>query len=491
LKWPVTTPAINIYASGDPAGSASYLTDPTGNAEFAQMVVGGFALKDANGYTRVDTTRTYILPPSTWQGLTDANPVLHLLFEGAGVGTGQLTLVILDQNGNELGEGPSIYMDLRDIKQFYERWTVGDGNGGAPASIVGISTDRLPTGVSQGLQYSSGDPGLSLPGDPTQNDYILFVHGWNLPPWDKDAFAETALKRLYWQGYKGKFGTFEWPTTYTTLSYEYFADAQEIAIYDPGEYSAWQSAAPLEQLLVTLHGAYGNNLYLLAQSMGNVVAGEALRIAGQQGLTNIVNTYVATQAAVVANCYDPTFTGTDLLDFTYINVLRHNVPGAYGPTTPNIYNNWMMPPTLAMSAKADFYNVNDYALNYWQGDQKLKPDMGYKYLGTNFQPVDDFAYQGILGLTPLHLGNATAVQDRYEIMAYDAEPRSLALGAVPKVVGFAPQNLPSPQIWPTDTLPPFDYSEHAWHSAEFRFTNADMQNYWHALLGQNGFDLLP
>ena len=33
-------------------------------------------------------------------------------------------------------------------------------------------------------------------------------------PEEKDQFAETAYKRLFWQGYRGRFGVFEWPTTY-------------------------------------------------------------------------------------------------------------------------------------------------------------------------------------------------------------------------------------------------------------------------------------
>jgi hypothetical protein len=215
-----------------------------------------------------------------------------------------------------------------------------------------------------------------------------------------------------------------------------------------------------------------------------VVAGEALRIAGQSGAGQLVNTYVASQAAVPGHCYDPTLAGSDLLDFTFINVLGHNLPGAYGPTTANIYNNWMMPPNLAMSGKANFYNVSDYALNYWQGDQKLKPDSTYYYGGA---PSDNPA-QDLFGKLvgddsdyPLHLGNATNVQDRYEIMAYDAEPRSKALGGVSDAAGFAPQNLPG--VWLTDNLTSLhDYSEHAWHSAEFRFANADQEYYWQQIM---------
>jgi hypothetical protein len=88
----------------------------------------------------------------------------------------------------------------------------------------------------------------------------------------------------------------------------------------------------------------------------------------------------------------------------------------------------------------------------------------------------------------LPLGNATNIQSRYEIMAHDSEPRSKALGEVSDAAGFTPQNLLG--VWPTDNVSNLhDYSEHPWHSAQFRFTNSDQQNYWHALLNQ--FKLLP
>jgi hypothetical protein len=89
--------------------------------------------------------------------------------------------------------------------------------------------------------------------------------------------------------------------------------------------------------------------------------------------------------------------------------------------------------------------------------------------------------------TQLELGNASNVQDRYEILAYDAQPLSHALGAVPDVskgVFAQSQNLMYP-LWPQDLSGHF-YKDHRWHSAEFRFTNADQENYWNTLMKQFG-----
>jgi hypothetical protein len=194
--------------------------------------------------------------------------------------------------------------------------------------------------------------------------------------------------------------------------------------------------------------------------------------------------------------------------------------GSYGPDTPEIYSSWLASASAAVPTKSNFFNVNDYALGYWQLDQVLKPDIrGYVYYYANddLTTVQDLFQKssypdlptaqsfiklhplnpnnivsgGVTVVTvPLQLGDATNVHGRYEIMAYAAEPRSLALGAVSDAAAngvFAvSQNLPA--VWRADS-PGHNYELHQWHSAEFRFTNPDQENYWNALLNQ--FRLLP
>jgi hypothetical protein len=511
-------PAINIYTAvakhGEPVsdGGSDYLTDPETASDQTDSPFGIALGTVAKG-------QPLYVSSAFFSDLSSSHPRNYFLFEGVGRGKGRLVLTLNAEtpaNHVKFGEGGAIYMDLRNIKELYERWTVGDGpslssisvgGGGSPTTGAFISDSRLPAGV-HGLVYGSGGPGLSVPDDPNGSKYILFVHGWNLPPWEKDAFAETALKRLYWQGYKGKFGTFQWPTTYTNSGSESFDNAVQIPAYDDGEFSAWQSAVPLAQLLRALHGGYGNNVYLFAHSMGNVVAGEALRIAGQANAGQLINTYVATQAAIPAHCYDPTLAGEDLLDFSSINLGEVTISGSYGPDTPDIHSNWLANSGAAIQARANFYNVNDFALRHWRADQTLKPDLRDKvYYYASFDLTtaqnlfkkstypDPLSAELIItnhtGIIPtqLNLGSASNVQDRYEIMAYDAEPRSKALGAVADVSpsAFGPsQNLQGPTgLWPAD---PFQtdsaklYSDHPWHSAQFRFTNADQEYYWQQIM---------
>lgn len=107
--------------------------------------------------------------------------------------------------------------------------------------------------------------------------------------WEKDRFAESAFKRLYWQGYQGRFGEFRWPTGYgfTGSFWDALTDPRN---FDNSEYQAWQSAAGLLNKLNDLNAEYPNHVYMLAHSMGNIVAGEALRLAAQDEDGQLVNT---------------------------------------------------------------------------------------------------------------------------------------------------------------------------------------------------------
>ncbi len=372
---------------------------------------------------------------------------------------------------------------------MYERWTVGDNPNVAPGlNVHELAADRLAAVDVSPFQYP--------PTVRTQTRRIfLHVHGCDMKTWEKDRFAETEFKRLYWQGYQGRFGEFRWPTTYLNPTGNSIADDAILAsIYDPGEYNAWRSSDGLLNKLEDLNSQYPGRVYLLAHSMGNVVAGEALRKAAQQGLGQLVNTYVASQAAVPGHCYDSTLSGSDLLGFE---------GGLLGPTTANIYNDWLTTNSAAAGTVINFYNTNDYALNsiHWQLDEELKPDSviglnppyGYNGSPGDNPPLQDGFYSTAI-ISPfqntLYLGNENTLQDRYEITAFAAEPRSLALGTTPDVSTIAGNiylgRTTNPRIWPSD---PHNYTAHFWHSAEFRGDNAQMQGYWSELLSSEAFKL--
>jgi len=342
------------------------------------------------------TDYDFVLPQSVFASVTPQHPFVYLHFEGCQRGRGELELVLLKDNGDgtvsKLADGPGLWLELKDIKELYERYTVGQGNPTVgnetvntmmlPANTAPLSTEGLASGASP-FSYDKTHPGLSIAGDANGNKYILFIHGSNLPPWDRDAFAETMLKRLYWQGYKGKFGAYQWPTPYNPTSI-----TQYPLSFDDGDYTALLSAAPLLSLWKNQLGAYSSaspsNLYIMAHSHGNLVVGEALRQAGQQNSTvTLVNTYVACQAAVPAEAYAPSAVTSAALPFNvsnitvpgYFNTSLVNVSGNFGPDTPDIYAGWIAPTgnVTAAAAMVNFYNTNDWALHLWNANQMIKP----------------------------------------------------------------------------------------------------------------------
>ena len=396
-------------------------------------------------------------------------------------GSGGLTLTIADGSGNTLAQ-TTAYIQIVDIKQMYERWTVGDAPGFGPL------TNAIPAeeGVSQPFQYG--------PPTDTNTPYILYVHGWNMQTWEKDRFAESAFKRLYWQGYQGRFGSFRWPTESGFKGISTLAtDPSEKDNYDRSEYTAWKSGAGLLNKLNDLNAKYPGRVYLLAHSMGNVVAGEALRLSGS---SHVVNTYVASQGAVSAHTYD-----TNIANYSF-----SYPPYSLSADTPNIYGNWFSGNNGGGAGTVvNFYNTNDYALarGRWQLNQLFKPDQqvhsggfvwSYDYMGATNDPPpwNHFSKSDPLGANTVTFDIVGVLTNRYEVMALAAQSWTTALGATPGVHNVADniylgRSSPS-RLWPVDTTGN-NYAAHFWHSAEFRGDNWQMQGYWSELLGADAFNL--
>jgi hypothetical protein len=412
-----------------------------------------------------------------------------LIWCGVSNGTGGLRLTISQGGTNTLAQ-TTAYIPLVDIKQMYERWTIGDSPSRAAYTNAVPAVEDLPLGVSK-FEYPQ-------PTD-ANTPYILYVHGWNMDRYSKDRFAEAAFKRLYWQGYQGRFGVFRWPTDYgfTAGILESWSNPlTDPHNYDNSEFTAWKSAQALLNKLNDLYAEYPGHVYMLAHSMGNVVAGEALRLAGAN---QVVNTYIASQGAIPAHVYDST--STNLIDFTHTTP---KIPawaiglrgGTWGPDTPNIYGNRLAGNSAAVGRRINFYNANDYALSpdAWCFNQEWKPDLfvggSYSYTGSTNDPAPWNHFQfNLTGESPIALDIVNRQQDLYEAMAYAAESCSKALGATPDVRTLT-RVLDLTTIWPADTSG-HNYRDHFYHSAQFRGDCWQEWDYWNTLLfsSQFGFNI--
>lgn len=531
LKWTDTNgtdPSIKLYKQYKPGGDLSYLTsDYDGAMQIAEPAIINAKYPNevpaTTTRTKIDGTETFVLPTSLWSGLPAGSIKRNFLFEVCTPGKGQLKIVILKQeNGTytEIGEGPGVWFDFKKIGDMYEQWSVGHGNGGAPDSVAA----RIPSLTGSGTAFRYDNPTPS----PEEKKYILYVHGWNMDRWEKERFAETAYKRLWWQGYKGRFGVFTWPATYgfggsqsdlalvRTLSSGAMGMANGTH-FDRGEWTAWRSGAPLRQLLQTLTGAYNGELYVFSHSMGGIVVSEALRLQSQAGGGQIINTYVPSQAALSAHTYDATLSAAagspNALQWTYNHPSLPNGNANYGPQTPNVYGGWHGAvlsggggSSKAVGRIKNFYNRNDWALSapVWQFNQLTKPDWPdpnngqpyiYAHQGGPDVALSDARFGRQLDPTVpdylflLDLGTPAEVRDRYEIMAFAAESRVKAFGATDNVqVGPISDAVDLQAIWGADPRGQ-NHRTHRWHSGQFRNYIQYQRSYWKALLGNQGFGI--
>ncbi len=430
-------PTIDLFTAADADGGIGYLTNET-----TAVIQTNAFLSPYLG--RIEPGGSIQLNASQFANSWAGN---HFIWCGVSNGTGGLTLTIADANSHILVQAKA-YIQILDIKQMYERWTVGDNPSVPPLTNAELVTERGPAGIPAFIYPTPTD---------TNTPYILLVHGYNMKPWEKDRFAETAYKRLYWQGYQGRFGMFGWPT------------AQNAVQFGASELQAWQSAPGLLSKLKNLNTNYPGHVYLAAHSLGNVVAGEALGLAGS---TPVVNTYVAMQGAVSAHAYDPSTAAYNL------GVYFDGAPDCYAyywtNGAPCYFNG-----SAGAGRYVDFFNTNDWALSIaWLTFQDAKPALNHGYSYT----AGVGTYYKNFGATELFFPG-----DRYQLFANFIQSRSYALGMQPNVGGpFATArqvNLPS--IWPPDPLNN-GYRAHIYHSAEFRSDNPSRWLFWDTLLFQMG-----
>jgi pimeloyl-ACP methyl ester carboxylesterase len=434
-------PAINLYWSCETNGGIGYLTNT--NIAAQQIAINAVSTYGASVGT-VSNNQSYTFPDGTFVfGGTQ-----YLLFEGAGIGFGQLTLTI-SQGTNILAQ-TSAWLDLHDVADLFER-----------AHIEGI-TNVLPGNPFSASTYVEDN---TLPPSLTEDtNLVLFVHGWRMGEWDYEDFSETMFKRLYWQGYHGRFMSLRWPTLskddYNNLP-EVVSDFLSRTTYNRSEFIAWRSAAGLSAYLTNLKQRFPNySLNVCAHSMGNVVMAEALKLqlaASQQN----VNNYVLMQGAVPASCYDTTFT-----NYAPFLAAEQSEP------TPNTY--WGYPGAINQAVSGnlvDFFNTNDFALVTgtlgginvsWEANQELfKPDtiLGYRTDGINCA------------------NGFNVISDPREIMSFCARPRSRAVGAQPGVGGqvYAPAQV--------DLRANFGFDNKAeQHSAEFNWPVQTTAAFYYTLL---------
>ncbi len=384
---------IKIYPATESDGGIGYLTNSTIAAQQMILLNGQISPGQSMGEVSLGSPLTF--PASYFNGTRK-----HFLFEGSAPGKGDLVLTIY-KNG-EVIAGTLISIQIKDIKEIYEQAHVENVYDTTPSTATAtFKSDRI-------LGNDSAE----------EKQLIVFVHGWRMGQWDYESFSQTMFKRLYWQGYQGRFAAVRWPAL-SQGDFKFFSDTQSLFTYNQSEFRAFQSGTAMASYLNWQHERLPDySINVAAHSMGNIVMMEALK---QHAASNVmaIDNYVLMQAAVPAHCYDTSFASFNV--FTTKEVTS---------PTPDTYRGYSTNIAAAVNNSiVNFFNTNDYALATatfagvnvsWQGNETIyKPDTRgyYSFDGTNVMQF------------------SLVITDSREKMAFAARPRSKAAGASSGVTG--------------------------------------------------------
>jgi len=274
---------------------------------------------------------------------------------------------------------------------------------------------------------------------------------------EKNRWAETCFKRLWWQGYKGAVYSFNWPTLANNNFWDVATGEHH---FDNSEFRAWLSAPALASVFNALNG--NGKLRVLAHSMGNVVTGEAIN----QYTGPSIHTYIAAQAAMSAHYYDnsiqPVLSSPD----------TPNIIG-YFPSVSIFDDSYLVGNQAKVVHLYDYFNAVDWALARWETNNNLKPTgflylFGYKGSITSYTPGDDHFFRGEINNFYETYEPTGDLYNRATIFSYIAESRSKTLG-----------QLNSTPFIPIDLHNQMGYgADHYSHSKEFRSNLPQQNDFW-------------
>ena len=447
LKWKEVSegsPAIRLFEAYEQDGGDEYLKDETNATQQIQGQYGQAIEAMFSGNTVVTSAEPFIFPSEIWDELDEEHYKKYFLFEGVSEGKGKLQLVFLNQNQEEIGEAPPIYLEISNIKKMYQR--------------------------SEGNQFIQ-------PWD-ERDEAVIFVHGWRMSPEGSTSFAETMYKRLWHRGFKGRFAYFRWDTDWSS-SFEWLPYLGEpidayLAHYNDSEHNAWLAGQSLKNFVNSIPKSNKN---IAAHSMGNIVAGSAL-LAGMN-----INNYALMQPAVPAACYDERQEIEQTLQYNHLTFTMWDEDSpdddpdpvtralAYRGRLKNVGGNLVL-----FHLKDDYATFRAWEINNDQAKPpgNLSANFRYQRNNPNGQKLYKYHYENVM------MGEVEVQQevvdyylsDPYEAMPYACRSWGKAAGAEPDTQGAIDDkvNLSAPVFQlPEEETPGFGDE----HSGQF---NANIQN---------------
>ena len=426
-----TTPAIQVYPAVEPDGGLGYLqNEAIANQQSlpnATLPYYTWALADTSLTRRTVRAGTrFVFQRSVWSTQPKR---LNLIFEGAASGRGELVALLL-RNGQVVSASQPLHLQLRDIKQMYQRAQAGPIDGFLPSFQYG---QEQPPAVWTG--FSGWSLGFNFDPAPTETPTAaVFVHGWNMKEDESVNFAETMFKRLWQAGFTGRFCAFRWPTYL-------YSEPTLVDSFNASEHRAWEYGTALKSFVETLPAAYSRNI--IAHSMGGVLTASALR----QGMS--VRNTLMMQAALSASTLDP----REILNWGRL-VLGESA-AENGFHTPDAYSTERGYRGLIADTSTrvfNYYNENDYALQTgsFGGSLELNWIANQLYQKPHWPGMSDYrrySWQPNARKSPVDQRMRYVIKQRpesivrfvteaHEGLAFLARSRTRALGAEPAAAGL-------------------------------------------------------
>ncbi|MGA9750625.1 MAG: hypothetical protein WBS54_02435, partial [Acidobacteriota bacterium] len=490
-----STASIKLFEASSLDGGLEYLQDAdAANAQLAYSSKNAGhdhqLVSAADDWTQAKEMAGTLAPAAK----AGADGIAHYIFDGVGEGQGDLELDIVQ--GQVRIAHYSVPLNIRPISDFYEEYTVGRGTDDDP--------DQGP--LAQPVHIRDSITASQVEG----TDYILYVHGWNMGgATHKERWAETAYKRLWWLGYKGRFGLFRWPCR-----------DMEVANFRRGfnesEQNAWISGMGLMDLLNQLKGK-GYSVDVLAHSQGNVVVAGALREAKDTGATPpLMNAYVATQAALSSSLFESQAVdyfhpqGRSWAHWTPIDALAHF-------PAQNPFGNPSDQPFMAGTGiyarnRINMYNTGDYAVgdnscflwycytsheSAWEANNsENRPWPPQKVVPDPWENHNTYRYNSQEGVFWEVSPSGAARQldplipfDRFKILSFAAQSYGVAVGAG-RVSYFKKADDSDGNVDLAQAPTSFGQG-HYEHDEQFMYTIQQRWPYWKQLMADLGITPAP
>jgi alpha-beta hydrolase superfamily lysophospholipase len=333
--------------------------------------------------------------------------------EGCTDGKGELTLVF-ELSGQTI-DCTNLYVQLLRVGEMYERGRVTVDAPGIPNPWE----KPKPLVLAWEPDIAAGSPKI----DPSAKaKTIIWVHGWRMDYAEYESWADTSFKRLWQMGFRGRFYAFRWPTF--SSENDGLPSIEKITpldlwrdgglTYNASEYRSLLCGKTFANFVNQTPNS--ESRYLFAHSMGNVIAGSALR-SGMK-----ITKYALCNAAMASMAYDGAHNDNEDNNFVTIDTDTTPLAAAIWGLS-NLFN-----PT-GRTTMTNFALEADEALDLWRLNNKFfKPyDLiawGYGYDRWTADPNEKL-WHGRLG----GVSFKRYIDTHAEAFGYCVQARTRAAGA--------------------------------------------------------------